>query len=65
MQGFPGIFLLYIRGKSYGPSIFNELNAAYKLQISTNRFYLIWNKMHVYGILQQPSYIHVYGFIFD
>ena len=23
MQGFPGIFLLYITGKSYGPSIFN------------------------------------------
>ena len=25
MQGFPGI-LLYIRGKRYGPSIFNCLN---------------------------------------
>jgi len=23
MKGFPGIFLLYIRSKSYGPSIFN------------------------------------------
>jgi len=23
MQGFPVVFLLYIRGKSYGPSIFN------------------------------------------